>query len=631
MKDIQTPSRLVVILSLAFFIGIVSSGAVYWIVNVIAKNNQLIDSTSPHLRSDSSLSLGEQSDRPDLSGFSETSVVEVGNFEELENIESVFERGLAQHNYLTDLDESQLVDLLTQSRKIFAPATRDSLQFAGVQRLAQLNPSLALSQALELTRWSTTDLIGAVFQEWAHSDLDEAISRAQTLEEWDKSLALDAIVEERTDLSDDKLQTIARDLGNERVATLAIAQRAIMESIGDPEKTWNEIALGLQDYREAWRTITHVAAAWVEQSGLEVLDHISQSLTDPNARQVIVRGVLMDVASRDPAGALTIAKTLDNDPWNSTVRNITRTWAASDPQSALAAASEIEKLGIRRDAEESIITEWSHDDPRAVLEVIATLPEYLQFPAKLKAIRRIAQYAPEEAADLVAAMAPGSEKTQAASNVANIWSLQDHQAALEWVLNEPSFTEIRPSILHSLLYRLVDVDPQLAMHTALAQPVEEDESNSRGIGMEHRVVSLLVRRDLDRAIEILPQVREGPTRSLTVETVAAALVGEGEIDQAFAMARQISEADRESFYIAIATAWARHDPEGMLESMNRFPSPKAKSKAAIVIMRTNETDESLSDEQVEEARKFLSDEDSKNFEDVGSELMKDVIQQGLSF
>ena len=626
MKGIQTPGQLVAVLSLAFLVGVASSGAVYWIVTSMAKDNQLMDSTSLHTGGDIVPSNAEESAYFVESDSSDTNVVDVSNYEELEEIENLFERGVAQHKYLTGLDESHLAELLTQSQKIFSPATRDYLQLASVQRLAQLNPDLALSRALELIRWSTPDLVGAVFREWAHSDLDEAVSQAQTLEGWHKSLALDAIVEERTDLPDDTLLTIARDLGNEQVATFAIAQRAIIEHIGDPQRTWNEIAVGMQDNREAWQTMTRVAVAWTEQSGLNVLDHISQSLTNPNARKIIVRGVLMDVASRDPAGALTIAMTLDNDPWNSTVRNITRTWAETDPQSALAAASEIEKLGIRRDAEESIITAWSRNYPQAVLEIIDTLPEYLQFPATIKAIRRIAQYSPEEASRLVAAMASGSEKTQAASNVANIWVQQDHRAALEWVLNEPSITENRPTILQSFLNWLVDIDPELALNTALAQSIDENSPDSGGIGMEHRVISLLVRRDLDKAIEMLPQVREGPTRYVAIETVAAALVGEGEIDRAFAMAQQIPEADRESFYIAIATAWARHDPEGMLESMNRFPSPKAKSRAAVVIVSLNETNESLSDEQIEDAKKFLSGEDEKNIEKVGSEFIHRTLQ-----
>ena len=265
------------------------------------------------------------------------------------------------------------------------------------------------------------------------------------------------------------------------------------------------------------------------------------------------------------------------------------------------------------------------------MEITDTLPDHLQSPATLQAIRRIAQYSPEEASRLVAAMPPGSEKTQAASNVANIWIHQDHHAALQWVLNEPSITENRRTILQSFLYWLVDIDPQLALGTALAQPIDESKPDSEGIGMEHAVISLLARRDLDKAIEILPQVREGPTRFLAIETVAVELVGAGEIDQAFSMARQIPEANRDSFYIAIAMAWARTDPEGMLESMNRFPSTRARSKAAIVIVRLNETNENLSDEQIAEAKKFLSDEDEKNFENVGSELIRSAIQQGLSF
>lgn len=54
-------------------------------------------------------------------------------------------------------------------------------------------------------------------------------------------------------------------------------------------------------------------------------------------------------------------------------------------------------------------------------------------------------------------------------------------------------------------------------------------------------------------------------------------------------------------------------------------------KAAIVIVGTSKTDESLSDKQVEEAMSYVSDEDEKNLEDVGSVLVQDAIQQSFGY
>ena len=149
MKGTQTPGRLVVVLSLAFLIGVASSGAAYWIVTTMAKDNQLMESRSLHSGDDSAPSIAEKSAYFGESDSSDTNVVDVSKYGELETIESLFERGVAQRKYLTSLDESQLAELLKQSPKIFSPATRDSLQLASVQRLAQLNPELALSRALE--------------------------------------------------------------------------------------------------------------------------------------------------------------------------------------------------------------------------------------------------------------------------------------------------------------------------------------------------------------------------------------------------------------------------------------------------------------------------------------------------
>ena len=66
--------------------------------------------------------------------------------------------------------------------------------------------------------------------------------------------------------------------------------------------------------------------------------------------------------------------------------------------------------------------------------------------------------------------------------------------------------------------------------------------------------------------------------------------------------------------MGVAAAWAGSDPEGVLNSMDRFPSDEIKSRAALVIVSYNQFQKNLTDEQIEEAKTFLTEEDAKTLE-----------------
>lgn len=439
------------------------------------------------------------------------------------------------------------------------------------------------------------------------------------------------MVQERTDLSDDDIRAIARDLDNEQIATSAIAQRKIAEAINDPEAAWNELALDLQDDLANSGALSRVATAWLEKSGLGVLDQIYHSLTNSRTRDVVIRHVLVEVAESDPAYALDYALSIETDPNFNVVYAVVNSWASSDPRAVLSATAQIEDESARKDVAEIAIRTWARNEPREVLEGVGALPADLQGAAYTAALRVISSKSHEMAAELVAAMEPGSVKTSNARRIASNWSSRNHSAALDWILNEPGIQEIRTELLSSILSRLVQVDPDLAMSTARSQPIEQSGTgqtvpSSEGIGLELSVISSLVSSDLDKAVELLPQVREGPTKKFAFRLVAQSLVGSDEIDKAFDVALGIPGTERESFYLALSAAWTGTDPVAVLNSMDRFPSKEVRSRVAAMLVTTNQFFKALSDEQIEEAKKYLSDEHAKELEEGNAEVLRPKVQ-----
>ena len=607
------------LLGLAFLLGIGAASAVYWLLVAPANTDQFADAEiqSPPAMTESV--AYEQPAPTEESGTSSSTSAIPSSLDDLEQIKSAFERSVTLRNLLAKSNEAKVAELFEQTLDAPRNSLRSGMQMAVVQRLAQLNPKRALRLLGEMDpQFYPGQFVDNVYQEWAQSNLDDAVAHARTLDDDWKYSAVNAIVHARKDLSDEVLKSIARDLGNEEIAITAITAQKIEDAIGDPEKAWNELVLEVQDNRQHTWSISRVASAWVEKSGLTVLDQIEQSLTNSEVRRYVMSNVLGTAARTDPAGAFKFALNLENDPHNSIVRSVTLTWTMSDPQSALVAVSEVEKRTLRSELERNVVRNWASNKPHEVLDQIDAMPAHVQGTATSTAIGQIAHDSRDEAIRLVLGLESGDTRTAAAQSVVSTWWYADSEATLDWILNEPAIADIRPQLLSGIMYGLVSSDPERAMSVALSLPIEEGENGSwMGMGLEMQVISQLTYSDLDKAIELLPRVRKGTTRLQAYRIVSGALIRDGEIDEALILAQQFPESEQSEFYASIASAWASSDPEGMLNSMNRFPTKEAKSRGAMALLSYNRYEKTLTDEQIETARKYLTDEDAKALEEEG--------------
>ncbi|MCY3883754.1 MAG: hypothetical protein OXG24_02440 [Gammaproteobacteria bacterium] len=615
MKHSRSKLQLISFLSIGFILGIGIASAIYLLPMRQGNSDPKADATS-EISGDASTPVGIEGTAGDVAPISSwLPIVAVRNLDELNRLNSFFDQELALRILLADSNEVQVAELLQQSQDLPSTNRKYHVQRAVIQRFTQLSPTQALSQVLEMSKDSVPlQLVVQIFREWSHTDLDEAVAHARTLQERLRESVLRTIIDERKDLSADTLRSIAQELGDEQVAVTFIAERRIEEAKENPETLWNELVIDMQDdSRHIW-SLARVASAWVEKSGLGVMDQIADSLTNSQARKTVVLTVLNDAAYYDPAGAFSYAMTIENDHSNATIGSVTRVWASSDPQSALSAVTEVQHGPLRRELQETIVRTWAREKPRELMISIDGLPDLVRSTALSSVLSEIAGDYPKEAASLVVKMEAGAAKAEAASGVVSSWSYRDPKGALDWVLNEPAIQEFRPVLLETVLDSLVEADPELAMDTAVAQPI----SDKRGpIGMEYIVISNLSRQDLNKAIELFPQVRAGFTKQLALQTINGALIRIGKIDDAFAMVEGLPESERQKPYMDLASSWAGSDPEEMLNSMNRFPSEDVRSKAAMELLTINQFQKSLTDEQVAMAKKFLSDEDTKSFEKGG--------------
>lgn len=528
---------------------------------------------------------------------------------ELSQLTSDFARSVALHGILAEANQRDLRQLIEESKEITPNSRQHSIQEAIFQRYTTIDAASALVQIEKMPSNRHGPLISVIFKEWSQLDLDKAVAKAGQLEGSTKLAALNGILQSRDDLSDDLRLGIARDIGNEQYAIDFLTQSQMSDSIDNPQAAWNTLINDDHDDIAQIATLVEVAQSWVEQSGFSALQEINESLSNWQSRMAVLGSVIHRLAQSDPEGLFNQILNYDQDRNNFIATTLVQAWVASDPHAALDAVVNVESDRLRQTLLESIVNRWAYSDPHAVLDAIDLFPEESRSMGRRTAIVALARSSPEEASRLLSSVTGNNSRWDVARTIASSWSREDVYGALEWVLDSPDVQGMQSRLLEVVLNELTSVDPQLAIETALQQPISGDQR-----GLESIVIARLANSDIQKAIEMLSQVRDGQTKSAAYASVGSALARSGDIDKALKLAGSLSDGMQSVYYQSVVNAWGRRDPQDLLASMDRLPTPEVKSRAAMSLVFNSRWQRDLTEEDLDYARSFLTEQDARSIE-----------------
>lgn len=525
------------------------------------------------------------------------------------NYQSNFRLSLNLHKELENTNEEQLQSFLEESKSMEQISRRQFVQQTIFRRYASLDPRSAVKQVSRVPGIQQADLLATVFGEWALSHLDDAVAGAKQLDGLRRVAALRGILESRDDLSDAVRMGIGRQLGNELVAQNILTQSNISDAIKDPETAWDTlIGDDVLDTAQTGRLI-QIAEAWIVKDGMSVLAKINDTVTDKTSKTSVLITVIHKLVQTDAQDVFDFARTMENDARNNVIVNVVNAWARLDPEATLAAVQSVESKSLRTFLEDRIAASWGSTGPREVLENLDLLPESVQDSAKSSAIASLAQIAPEEAANLMAGMDGSEQRLMTAFQVLSEWANIDPLAALEWTLNNPEVEDLQTTLLPSILYQVASKDPQIAFDIARQQSLGEN-----GVGLEGQVLSNIALIDIDKALALLAQVREGPTLSYAVSSVGRALLRIDDVDEAWGLAQKLPESQRQDYYQTIVDSWAASDGTELYESIDSLPSDEIKSYAALMLISFNKWSRYLDKDEVNDVRTYLNEQDTEKVE-----------------
>ena len=533
--------------------------------------------------------------------------VGVGKFEQIFDDPSPTEQYQALYNTLSQNNEKELKRWWIQSQKIERASHREIAQHVILQSLTAINPRealRALDDALMLERDALSRII---FSEWAYLDLDEAISSAAKLAGTQRSVAAEAILKSRDDLSADKRRAIAVQLKREETYLKLISDEEAFQSTTDPGESWNILLNDDVDDLRQMGTLAIVADAWREQIGFEILSKIYHSeFKDYRIKWKLAA----TIAQGDPAIAFEYAQGVSEENEQSYLSEIVvEEWARTDPQAALAAASTFEASSVVAHLEEEIAEVWARTEPYELIGNIELVAQESRVSPLILAFSRIAREEPLRAIESLSTVEDSVGSTSPIlQRIVNEWSQQQPEAATDWVLDnvDQEDQSLLQSLLKEVLPSLARQDPKKAFEIALKQPVPDFSE-----GLELRVISQLTQDgNIELALSLLPRVREKNTQKDAYRNIAAAMVKKGRTLEALELGRDLEPRLQESYYGRVVQTWANTDPTSLYASLEDLPTSAARRDAVSALFLRNDGTPVLTDDQLEQAKSLLDPDDA---------------------
>ncbi|MXW06915.1 MAG: hypothetical protein F4Z87_02095 [Gammaproteobacteria bacterium] len=547
--------------------------------------------------------------------------------------ENSFKLRLAVYSFVAGLSAQELITELhsiSSETKEHSRHVREELQKALIERLATVNPKAAtayvvdqfepisnrsefvrLQRYLNVAQDTSRPMVQTVFMDWALTDLQSAIDIAKKLAVDFKNNALIGILAALRGETLNTFRQVAKELGDEEQGTNAYIMSFATNRVNDPGTAWHEvIELVKPNDTSHARALLNIAKQWYEHIGFGVLDNVNISNLEKNVKSDLIVQLLEYAVAIEPDQAFQYALTVPSENRDSSAMSrVAKTWAMSDPAAAYQAVSSIEKSGDREYFQHRVVSIWALNEPREVMDNVESFPPNIREYVIDDAIRGIARVSPEEAAELAVKHGTGGPNDFLPSGVIGIWMEIDFEAALNWVYSAPLAEGKRYTWVSAITSNLVESDPRRAFDLAVNQ--ESPDINFLGMemyetGLEAEVIWSICDQDLELAVELLPKVREGKTKTSAYRAIGQRYIELGDSKKAFNLGLQLTEHSQAEYFDSISWTWGNIDPAGLIESIEDFPTKEIRANVASSLVKGSSR-KNFSDAQLEILNQYVDD------------------------
>ncbi len=616
--------------------GVVLGGSIAYIVHLATMSEDLSKTSNEVFSSKNDTNSPIDSD----SQINEYSLVDsrkieqhLQEFDDLTLVEDSADQRKLIYSYVSQIPNQELEHYLRHTiEKSFSVGelVQFKLQQAMLEKLSIFNPKGALDIALAISPAPQSSalsmrmsidfavfpaqppkmtLIETVFKVWASNDLPSAVAQGKTLADSTKRFALAGILASQEHQSLDQLRGIALAMGSSQEAVNAYIASFNIEHLDDPRSAWYEVSrlAARFNLHHEW-TLKNVLVQWYEQHGANIVDEIQTSTISSNLKSAMTLLVLKRALSDDPKLAFKLALKSDSP---TIVNEVIRSWSEIDPQAAYNILEDIEDAFYRKLLTRTVFDIWAKRDPHYILENIDLFPSEFHRYALASSLGAIAVSAPVEAAELAMSLRNTNAREHAMNRVLRVWMRQDLESAINFVEQVDTTDKQRFELVSSLSEWLLSEDP----HRAFELARNETTLSRHQTGLEADVVGTIAQWDnLETAVELLAQVREGKTRAVASANVAEQLIIRGRIKEARDLGLNLPATEQQVYFPLIVDEWSRIDPQGLVDYIERLPTARLRSRVALSLFGEYVVD-NFNEAQLDQLKEYLDAEDLQMLND----------------
>ena len=524
---------------------------------------------------------------------------------------SYLEGSVALDNMLQNANVPTLVDLLEQARNLENFEKQRSAQVQILRKFATLDPVQALMSAESFPKKLYEKFASLIYRDWSLFDLESALTHAEqhvlTLSSEGKTSILAQIIRANWSLPNDmKLQMAERLTVSSSVAKDLLVSIERDKPLDDPTAAWEEVLSSGNLGDEESNQLHQIAIAVIEKDGYAKFAELANAIQDRQIRTALISDTLLSrVEKEEFTSVFEQAIQLFRETARPVVFGLVYRWSRTDPQSALKAVSEVPFFPLQERLEETVISTWINNSPRDVLSQLESLPAEYREEAFIEGTWSLSARYPHETPEYLDGISDPDTRWGVMYNMLQNWASRDIEEAFNWFLEnadlEIPLGNSRADLLWYLLNSVTPATGPSLIELALGYPADES-----GSGWEGSIVGAIARKDIAKAKELLPKVRDGPGRMTAYAGIGHALFNQNNsMDSVIEFTEEIPEDQHVEFYGEFAMKF--HTRE-VYEHLDKFPTPEAQSRVAFkLLQRIAESYNPFTDEQIEHIESFLTD------------------------
>jgi len=393
------------------------------------------------------------------------------------SLPTAFARSEALHALVSRSDARRLAALLDEAAEIADPAHRRLARRVLYLRFTELDAGAAARRAAAESPPESHELLQTVFGDWARRDLDGALAG---------------------------LQTFSRETDLQRSAATGIVDAHAWRGS-------HRAAAVLSRLPEALRTPHVQGSAVAANAESDPAGAFEQALEleDREARETALSLIVRTWAEADPEAAFARVRQLDDGRLrNAVMAPATHAWAKQDPEGLWAAAGREDNQRLRTQMQTAALGTLVAEDTDRALELAAGLPASARQGAYYSMLSRLAQTAPERAADAVLGIAEPQVRKRVARSIMGTLVSRDIDEALVWAERVEGQ---RGDIWLMVLRQAARNDPLVGLNRAAA--LGDPDERARALMV---AISGAADTDPDLAAGYIAELPAGPKRSQAV-------------------------------------------------------------------------------------------------------------------